>query len=199
MKRMVMIATGLLLLAGSAFAQPFPGLPDTAYVGLFADTGHSVRTVTFGGAPAIFHWYIFWLPSTRGLMAAEFKISAPSNVAGVTTVAKDPAITVELGTLTAGISIAFHADSCQSDWVWSHHLTSFLLNATQSQIELIEHPTLDPARVSGRDLRARLPDRAGEAPDASLPELGRRPRRAEQELGSHQEPLLDSGLSISNR
>ncbi len=144
MKRMVMIATGLLLLAGSAFAQPFPGLPDTAYVGLFADTGHSVRTVTFGGAPAIFHWYIFWLPSTRGLMAAEFKISAPSNVAGVTTVAKDPAITVELGTLTAGISIAFHADSCQSDWVWSHHLTSFLLNATQSQIELIEHPTLDP-------------------------------------------------------
>ena len=135
---MVLVTMGLLLLAGSAFAQPFPGLPDSAYVGLFADVDHTIRTVTYGGAPALFHWYLYWLPSTRGLLAAEFTIVVPSNVAGVTTVAKDPGITVELGTLTGGISIAFHEDSCQTDWVWSHHLTSFLLSGAQSEIMLVD-------------------------------------------------------------
>jgi hypothetical protein len=144
MKRMVLIALGVLLLAGSAFSQPYPGLPDTAYVGLFADTGHSVRSVNFGGAPAAFQWYIFWLPSTRGLIAAEFKILLPANVVGLSTLAKDPAVTVELGTLTGGISIAFNADSCQTDWVWSHKLNSILMSNVQSQIMVVEHPTIDP-------------------------------------------------------
>ena len=144
MRRMVLVAMGLLLLAGSAFAQPFPGLPDTAYVGLFADAAHSVRSVNYGVAPASFQWYIFWLPSKMGLSATEFKIQLPANVVGTTVLDKDPAITVELGTLTAGITIAFHEDSCQTDWVYSHHLSSFLLNATQSQIEVVAHPAIIP-------------------------------------------------------
>ncbi len=88
MKRMVLVAMGLMLLAGSGFAQPYggladstyAGLPDTAYVGLFADAAHTVRSVTYGGAPAAFQWYIFFLPSKMGLQAAEFKIQLPANI-----------------------------------------------------------------------------------------------------------------------
>jgi hypothetical protein len=144
MKRMVLIATGLMLLAGSAFAQPFPGLPDTAYVGLFADVAHSVRSVNYGGAPAGFQWYIYWLPSKMGLQAAEFAISLPSNVIGMTILASDPAITVQMGTLAGGLTIAFHADSCQTNWVFSHKVQSVLMSAAQSQIMVVENINILP-------------------------------------------------------
>jgi hypothetical protein len=152
MKRMVLIATGLMLLAGSAFAQPFPGLPDTAYVGLFADVAHSVRSVNYGGAPAGFQWYIYWLPSNRGLSAAEFAISIPSNVIGATVVASDPAITVQMGTLLAGLTIAFHEDSCQTDWVYSHRVSSFLMSAAQGQIMVVAHPTVGAYQIATCEL-----------------------------------------------
>ena len=144
MKRLVMIAMGLLLLAGSAFAQPFPGLPDTAYVGLFADAAHTVRSVNYTGAMTIFQWYIWWLPSNMGLQGAEFKIQLPANVVSITVLSKDPAITVELGTLAAGISIAFAEGSCKTDWVFSHQLQSILTSNVQSQIEIVEHPGVLP-------------------------------------------------------
>jgi hypothetical protein len=143
MKRMVLIALGLLLLAGSGFAQ-YPGLPDTAYVGLFADAGHTVRSVTYGGTGFTpFTMYLYWLPSKRGLQAAEFAISYPANVL-TGALWSDPAITVQLGSFTAGISIAFAEDSCQTDWVYSHRQTCYLKDATLSQIMVVEHPTTDP-------------------------------------------------------
>jgi hypothetical protein len=144
MKRMVLIALGLLLLAGSGFAQPYPGLPDTAYVGLFSDAAHTLHQVNYGGSPAAFQWYIFFLPNKNGLIAAEFKIQLPANVASATILAKDPAITVELGGLTAGISVALAEGTCRSDWFYLYRIQSILLSNVQSQVELVENPNTLP-------------------------------------------------------
>jgi len=144
MKRMVLIAMGLTLLAGSGFAQPYPGLPDTAYVGLFADVGRTVRSVNYvGPAPTAFTMYLYWLPSKRGMLAAEFKISYPSNVIGGL-ITPDATLTIQLGTLSAGISIAWNQDSCQTDWVYSHRQACFLMSAAQTQIQLVENPAVLP-------------------------------------------------------
>jgi len=146
MKRMVIIAMGLLLLAGSLYAQPFPGLPDTAYVGLFKDAAHTGWSVNYVATPpafTIFTMYIFWLPSKMGLQAAEFRISYPSNVIGGA-ITSNVDLSVQLGTLPAGISIAFFEDKCKTDWVLSHSQMCFLKDATQSQIMVIENPAVLP-------------------------------------------------------
>jgi hypothetical protein len=134
MKRMVLIAMGLMLLAGSAFAQPYPGLPDTAYVGLFTDLAHTTYQVNYGVAPTAFQWYIFFLPSKMGFQAAEFKIQLPANVVSITTLAKDLAITVELGTIAGGISVALDESVCRTDWFYLYKLQSILMSNVQSQI-----------------------------------------------------------------
>ena len=137
MKRMVIVATGLMLLAGSAFAQPYPGLPDTAYVGLFKDVAHTAWAVNYTATPPAFtnfSMYIFWLPNKMGLQAMEFKIQYPSNIIPAVTT-KNPAVIIELGTLTAGISASFAEGDCHTDWVYSHQVTCFLKDATQSQID----------------------------------------------------------------
>ncbi len=134
MKRMVMVAFALLLLAGSGFAQPFPGLPDTAYVGIFNDAAHTTHQVNYTGAPAPFQYYIFFLPNKMGFQAAEFTLKLPANVVSVTTLAKDAAITVELGTLTGGISIALQEGVCRTDWFYAYRLQSLLMSNVQSQI-----------------------------------------------------------------
>ena len=144
MKRMVLIAMGLLLLAGSGLAQPFPGLPDTAYVGLYSDVGRTLRSYNFvGPTPTSFYMYIYWLPSKNGLLGADFRILYPANVIG-STVTTDATITLTMGDLASGISVVYNADSCQTNWVYSHRQRILLLDATQSQIEVIEHPPAAP-------------------------------------------------------
>jgi hypothetical protein len=155
MKRMVLIAMGLMLLAGSAFAQPFPGLPDTAYVGLFKDVAHTIRSMNYTAIPPAFQsftMYIFWLPSNMGLQAAEFGISYPLNVLDAVTT-KNPLVVLEMGTLKAGISISFaEITGCQTDWVYSHVVTCFLKDATQSEIMVIPHPTVGAYQVASCEL-----------------------------------------------
>jgi hypothetical protein len=144
-----MIAAGLMLLAGSAFAQPYPGLPDTAYVGLFADAAHTVRSVTYGGGPGFtsFTMYIFFLPNKMGLQGAEFKISYPSNVIGLTAV-KNASIAIELGTLANGMSFTFNEiGGCKTDWVEAYRQPCFLNSAAQTQIMVVEHPGIIPFPV----------------------------------------------------
>ncbi|MCX5753455.1 MAG: hypothetical protein NTW97_07370 [Candidatus Krumholzibacteria bacterium] len=151
MKRMVLIAMGLLLLAGSSFAQPYPGLPDTAYVGLFTDLAHTTHQVNYTATPPAmtpFTFYIFWVPSKMGLMAAEFKIQYPANVL-ITSAVKNPAVIIEMGSIQAGISISFYGEvecgesCCRTDWVYSHRVNCFLMNANPGQIMVVER-LLDP-------------------------------------------------------
>ena len=146
MKRLVLIAMGLLLLAGSGLAQPFPGLPDTAYVGLYADVGSTLRSYNYTATPpafTIFYMYIYWLPSKKGLLGADFMISYPENVVG-STVYTDQTIAIVMGSLSTGMSFTYKADSCQTDWVYSHRQRILLSDATQSQIEVVEHPPATP-------------------------------------------------------
>jgi len=139
-----MIGIALLLLAGSGFAQPYPGLPDTAYVGIFADEARTSHQVNYSTGPAAFQYYIFFLPNQMGFQAAEFKLSLPANAVGTSTVAKDPAITVELGTLTGGISVALAEGTCRTDWFYLYRLQSILMSAVQGQIMIVENPAVIP-------------------------------------------------------
>ncbi len=144
MKRMVLTAIALTLIAGSGFAQPYPGLPDSAYVGLFADVAHTSYRVNYGGTGFTpFTYYIFWLPSKMGMMAAEFKIQYPTNVIQ-TAPTKNAAVIIELGTLKDGISISFYGEAecgtncCRTDWTYSHAVSCLLQNANQSQIMVVD-------------------------------------------------------------
>jgi hypothetical protein len=144
MKRLVLVAIALLLLAGSSFAQPYPGLPDTAYVGIFTDEAHTAYQVNYGASPASFQYYIFFLPNKMGFQAAEFKLLLPANAVGSTVLAKDLAITAELGTLTGGISVALAEGTCRTDWFYLYKISSVLMSNVQSQIMIVEHPGIIP-------------------------------------------------------
>lgn len=142
MKRLVLLFVAIALSAGSAFAQA----PDSAYVGIFADAAHTVRQVNYGGGPAptIFTAYIWWLPSVRGVNGAEFAVKFPSTGLIVGTVTPNSGLTVQLGTLQGGISIAWDPANCQTTWTWSHTVACYLTSADLAQIEIANHPTTVP-------------------------------------------------------
>jgi hypothetical protein len=133
MKKAMLLAVAVLLFAGSAFA-----LPGTGYIGIYADAAHSVRTV----CPAQygqFQAWIYCLPSVNGLQAAEFAVSSPATAVTLVT-NQNPMISVALGSLGAGISVAFAEGACQMDWVWTHNLVMMSLAAVPGQIKIIPHP-----------------------------------------------------------
>ena len=138
MKRALLIAFGLMLVAGSAFAQA-----DSTYAGLFTDEAHTTWTVSSTGFTP-FTVYIYWLPSQFGLSSAEFKITAPSNVI-LSTITANPDIAVSLGTLTAGIAVSFGLN-CEAAgvWVWTHHVSCFLTSSAEGIIELVPDPSAIP-------------------------------------------------------
>lgn len=142
MKKLVLLLVAIALAAGSAFAQA----PDSSYVGLYADNAHSVRRVDYGGGPAptIFTMYLWWLPSVRGINGAEFAVKYPAAGLIAGSVTPNPALTVQLGTLPGGISIAWDQANCQTDWTWSHTQACYLTSAALGQIEIVNHPTTQP-------------------------------------------------------
>jgi hypothetical protein len=139
MKKAMLLATAVLLVAVSAFAQ----LPPKGYIGIYTDA-HTTNSVCPGPYGA-FSAQIWCLPSENGLQAAEFAVSFPPVVLVSGTV-KNPAITVELGTLPNGISVAFGEGQCQMDWVYLYQLTCVLLSPTPvtTKIDIIPHPTTQP-------------------------------------------------------
>jgi hypothetical protein len=54
----------------------------------------------------------------------------------------NPLISVGLGTLQAGTSVAFY--TCQLDWVWTHQVACYLINTSPSVITIIPDPTAVP-------------------------------------------------------
>ena len=136
MKKVLLVAAALLILAGSLNAAPPRG-----YIGLYADMGHSVCSVVNPGGFLPFNMYIWCLPGQDGMTAAEFAISYPASVIP-STVTLNPAITVSLGTLTAGTSVAFGA--CNYDWVWTHQQACYLTATTPGYIMIIPDPTALP-------------------------------------------------------
>jgi hypothetical protein len=126
MKKALLIAAAVMFVASSVFAV----LPPKGYIGLFTDATHSVGDPEFYPnahntvCPApygTFPCWIWCLPSVNGLQAAEFAVFYPPTIITLATV-KNPGITVELGTLPTGISVAFGEGACQMDWVWLYQL-----------------------------------------------------------------------------
>ena len=140
MKKTLLIAAAIMLLASSVSAV----LPPVGYIGIFKDDTHAVdpRANTVCPGPyGMFSAWIWCLPSVNGLQAAEFAVAFPPVVLIQATV-KNPNITVELGTLQTGISIAFGETTCQMDWAWLYQLTCVVLSPTpvQTKIDIIPHP-----------------------------------------------------------
>jgi hypothetical protein len=98
MKRLVL---ALVILA---FATPL--FAADAYVGLFTDANHGVCDLYLVGGFMPFDLWIWWIAPTVGVQAAEYRIVAPSYVI-LSTVTTNPDISVTLGDIVNGISVAF--------------------------------------------------------------------------------------------
>ncbi len=120
-----------LALTAAAFEPALAQTPSCAYIGLYADEARSSNTVSFAGGYTEFTMYVFCGPTDRGLFAAEFSIAYPGNVlsADVTT---NPLISVSLGDLDTGISVAFA--ECQNDWIWTHRQRLFLTSGDAARV-----------------------------------------------------------------
>ena len=137
MKKAIMLGILLLMIPMAAFAQ----LPETGYIGLFADAARD--TFCAWGAPVFFFdMYVYCLPGDHGLKCAEFAILYPESgiFAGVAT--PNPALSVAQGNLADGMSCCFL--ECQWDWQWTHSQTIIVQDATPKIFEIIPSPVPIP-------------------------------------------------------
>jgi hypothetical protein len=135
MKKTLLIAVAILL-----FAMTVNAAPGTAYIGVFKDAGHLenfISPTTF----APFDVWIWILPGVLGVQAAEFGVVFPATVVTTNTI-QNPDITVALGSLTGGISVAY--GTCQNDWTFTHHLTCISLAAAPGTIALVGDASVSP-------------------------------------------------------
>jgi hypothetical protein len=147
MMKMLLAIAVIVLAASSVFA-----LPETGYMGLFADATHNTDPTSGGAGYNVcppqygqFQCWIWCLPSVNGLQAAEFAVSFPPTVVVLTITTNYPHITIEIGSLDGGISIAFGEGNCRTDWVWTHNFTCMSLAAgTPAQISIVPHPSVLP-------------------------------------------------------
>ncbi len=103
------------------------------YFGLYADENRSITTVS--GTPYYSAEIWIWaLPDEDGMMAAEFGMAYPSNVIP-STITWNSAISMKLGSLPGGISVAFSA--CQEGWTWIAHQTIWVMNEEYSEVKLV--------------------------------------------------------------
>lgn len=138
MKKALLIAAAVMFVASSVSAV----LPPIGYIGIFKDATHATDPAANTVCPAAYGQCAAWiwcLPSENGLQAAEFAVLFPATVITLATV-QNPSIPVALGTLPAGISVAFAEGLCQMDWVWTHQLTLMTLAAIPTKVEIIPHP-----------------------------------------------------------
>ncbi|MFA4947029.1 MAG: hypothetical protein WC674_00780 [Candidatus Krumholzibacteriia bacterium] len=145
MKKAMLLAAAVMFVAGSVLAE----LPPVGYIGVFKDATHDTAPGANVICPAQYGTFSAWiwiLPPVNGLQAAEWAVSFPATTITTVTV-QNPAIAVALGSLAAGISVAFAEGACQMDWAWTHQLTMMsLAAAVPCKIDIIKHPgTLPPA------------------------------------------------------
>lgn len=148
MKKLLLSFVALVMLSGASFSQPAVG----GYIGLFTDVAHTTFTLTHPGAGFLpFTMYIYFLPGPLGMQGAEFQIAYPTNVIGSTVTPHD-SISVSLGALSSGISIAFF--NCQPTGVWvaSHRQSCFLTSTAQTLIEIVAHSTSGAYQIASCEL-----------------------------------------------
>jgi len=140
MKKALLIAAAVMFIASAASAV----LPPVGYIGIFKDATHATdpaANTVCPGPYGMFQAWIWCLPSVNGLQAAEFAVSFPPTILVQATV-KNAGITVELGTLAGGISVAFGEGLCQREWVNLYQLTCVVLSPTPitQKVDIIPHP-----------------------------------------------------------
>jgi hypothetical protein len=131
-----------IVLAGSVSAAHYP----IGYIGVFKDATHDIYQTLTPVCPDVFGTFDAWiwcLPGENGLQAADFAVGIPATTAIVGSL-QNPIITIAIGRLPEGISIAFSEGMCQTDWVWTHRLTLMLLEHAAGTIEIMPNPDIKP-------------------------------------------------------
>jgi hypothetical protein len=136
MKRILLISVAILLIASFAHAQ----LPPHGYIGLYLNTEPPVPDPIACATGVGFYpveFYIWTLPSDRGMICAEFMISYPPKVIQ-STVTTSPLVCVTLGTLDTGMSACLC--DCAWTWVWYFHQLLYVTDGTQTKCTIVKHP-----------------------------------------------------------
>ena len=129
MKKVLLVAAALLIIAGAVNAK--------GYVGLFADQAHSDCDVMLVGGFMPFELWIWMLPEGTGLQAAEFKLTFPAGVIA-STVTTNADVSVAMGDLTTGYSAAF--GPCQIGWTWTNHVACYLTASAPGYVTISGRP-----------------------------------------------------------
>jgi hypothetical protein len=132
MKHLLLVAALLCVLAPAGLAQAPIG-----EIGLYTDASRESYCVSGTGIYPM-EMFVWARPTTpNGLMAVEFAIQYPANVAPGAATISDSA-SVYLGNPRDGITIAFLG--CQSDWLWVARQTVYVMNQDPSWAVLVKNP-----------------------------------------------------------
>ncbi len=142
MKKAILLVAAIIFVASSVSAQ----LPPVGYIGIFKDATHNTDPGANVICPAPYSQFQAWiwiLPPATGMQAAEWAVLFPATTVTLLTT-QHPNISVALGTMATGISVAFAEGACNMEWVWTHQLQMMSLGAAPCKIEIIKHPTTQP-------------------------------------------------------
>jgi hypothetical protein len=146
-------AIALAVLVLSIFpASTHAALPGYYTMGLFASADHTCYCwCPFGeNAWARIEMWVWCLPSTKGLLAAEFKVQYVPGVQRVDDAVYNPDISVQLGLIGTGVGVAFGA--CQMNWAWICHEELWVRSSAQSEMAIVPHPESGLIRVASCEM-----------------------------------------------
>jgi len=123
---------------GTSAVFQFIGPSSVGYMGLYVDADHTQYEVWSTGGFMPFTYYIWCLPSSNGMICAEFATAASPNVIRSTVNANTPIISVSLGDIAGGMSVCLN--SCQTGWTWTHMQQCYLTDSNIGYIQIIPHP-----------------------------------------------------------
>lgn len=135
------IAIALAVLALSIFPVSIhAALPSYYAMGLYASADHTCFCWRpFGeNAWARIEMWVWCLPSTKGLIGAEFKVRHVPGVSRVDDPVYNPDISVRLGDIGTGVRVSF--GTCQMDWAWICHEELWVRSSAQTQMVIVPHP-----------------------------------------------------------
>jgi hypothetical protein len=137
MKHLLLVA--LVAIPLCVFAPAGFAVAPIGEIGLYADANHDSSCVSGTGIYSV-EMYVWARPTTpNGLIALEFAIQYPSNVApGAIT--WNPNTSIYLGNPRDGITIAYYENACQSDWTMPFHQTVYVMNQDPSWAVLVKDP-----------------------------------------------------------
>ena len=137
MRKVLMLVLASILLSSVAAAQP-----DTGYLAFFNDLSRTTNCISDENIPPppgnVATLYVFCLPSINGQRGATFRIVFPAEVAPITTVL-NPDISLALGDVVTGISLAIN--SCKRDWNWVIQVPMWVTGTDRLTLSFAEHST----------------------------------------------------------